>query len=338
MLVELKDLAPLLLKKERVNGDIDPAVLTNLLRGGEAANDRRKQLIKVIEQHPVLSDRDMMYRNHSERYNVGLKKAFHYVELLQNANYTDEEQAILLGALGEQVPFDLHRGMFIPTIESQGTDNQRAKWLPLAKNYKIIGAYAQTELDVRLRCKAHIPEKLGDFQVLLEAFRVRATRALRSLAESMQATTNDSNACMLLMTHTSVAHTELMLLESFMRGIENLPVGNEKTALANLCSLFGAWLINKSLGDFRQHDYLSSNQVSLVHEQIVRLLPIVRKSCILLTDAWDFTNFELNSTIGDYNGDIYRAIVKRVGDEPLNQTDVAEGYEEYLKPLIQSGL
>ncbi|KAE9038508.1 hypothetical protein PR003_g5782 [Phytophthora rubi] len=146
MRVELKDLAPLLLKKERVNGDIDPAVLTDMLRGGMAANERRKQLVKVVEQHPVLSDRDMVYRNHSERYLFGLKKAFHYVKLVHDGSYSDEEQSILLNALGEQVPFDLHREMFIPTIENQGTDEQQAKWLPLATTYRIIGAYAQTGL------------------------------------------------------------------------------------------------------------------------------------------------------------------------------------------------
>ncbi|KAG6614617.1 putative peroxisomal acyl-coenzyme A oxidase [Phytophthora cinnamomi] len=109
MPVELKDLAPLLLKKERANGDIDPKVLTNLLRGGEAANGRRKQLVNIVEQHPILSDRGMIFRNHSERYHFGLKKAFHYVKLVQDGDYTDEEQAVLLNALGEQMPFDLHR-------------------------------------------------------------------------------------------------------------------------------------------------------------------------------------------------------------------------------------
>ncbi|GMF18225.1 unnamed protein product [Phytophthora lilii] len=657
--MELKDLSPLLLKKERTNGDIDPTVLTDMLRGGKAANDRRRQLVKVVEQHPVLSDRNMVYRNHSERYNFGLKKAFHYVKLVQAGNYSDEEQAILLNALGEQVPLDLHRRMFIPTIENQGTDEQRAKWLPLAKNYRIIGAYAQTELghgsnvqgietmvtfdkstqefiidsptltsrkwwpgclgktathaiviarllldgkdmgvqsfivqirsldnhkpmpgikvrdigpkvgfnaidngdcsfdkvriprenmmmryakvlpdgtfvkpksdklvyltmvqvravlikalgerlaaattitarfsaarvqgrkpsqkvefqvldyqnqqhalfpliaiayasqfagsvvldmhnsalesiksgdagfgaklaelhavssglkawisdnagegvetcrrlcgghgfsqssnlghlfaeiagantfegtsdvlvqqharyllkvlasppssanstlflnnanvyaNTELRCKARRFEDFGDLNLLIEAFRVRATRAILSLAASMKSTKNDGNACMILMTKASTAHTELMLLESFARGMENLLLGPEKRALAAVCSLLGVWLITKSLGDFRQHDYLSSNQSGFVFEYLVRLLPIIRKNCVLLTDAWDFSDFELNSTIGRYDGDIYRALVKRVGDEPLNRTEVAAGYEEFLKPLIQSGL
>ncbi|KAG7387244.1 hypothetical protein PHYPSEUDO_014529 [Phytophthora pseudosyringae] len=659
MPVELKDLAPLLLKKERANGDINPSVLTDALRGGKAANARRKELVELIERHPVLSDRDMAYRNHSERYEFGLKKAFHYVKLLQDGGYSDEEQAILLSALGEQVPLDLHRGMFIPTMENQGTDEQRAKWLPLARSYRVIGAYAQTELghgsnvqgietvatydktsqefivdsptltsrkwwpgglgktathaiviarllldgkdrgvqsfvvqirslddhkpmpgvqvrdigpklgfnaidngdcsfrnvrvprehmmmryakvlpdgsfveprsdklvyltmvqvratlvktlgerlaaastitarfsaariqgrkpsqkgefqvldyqnqqhalfpliaityasqfagsavvamhdsalesiksgdegfaaklaelhavssglkawisekaaegveicrrlcgghgfsqssnlghlfaeiagantfegtadvlvqqharyllkvlaslpsnaesttflnslkayaDINLRCEAQASEHFSSFDLLLEAFRVRATRSLLSLAASMEATKNDSNACMILMTHVSIAHTELMLLEAFVRGIENLPPGAEKQALGSLCALFGAWLVTKSIGDFRHAEYLSSTQVQLVREQVVRLLPVVRKNCVLLTDAWDFSDFELNSTIGGYDGDIYRAIVKRVGDEPLNQTEVAAGYDKYVKPLIQASL
>lgn len=35
--------------------------------------------------------------------------------------------------------------MHIP-VQGQGTVEQKAKWLPLAKNFSIIGAYAQTEL------------------------------------------------------------------------------------------------------------------------------------------------------------------------------------------------
>lgn len=36
--------------------------------------------------------------------------------------------------------------MFIPTILSQGTPEQQAKWLPLCHSLQVIGTYAQTEL------------------------------------------------------------------------------------------------------------------------------------------------------------------------------------------------
>uniref|UniRef100_M4C1G3 Acyl-coenzyme A oxidase n=1 Tax=Hyaloperonospora arabidopsidis (strain Emoy2) TaxID=559515 RepID=M4C1G3_HYAAE len=658
--MELKDLAPRLLLKERANGDIDPNVLTNILRGGKVANDRRKHLIQTIASHPVLSDRDMMFRNHTERYEFGLKKAFYYVKLLQEGNYSDEEdQKILYKALGEPLGVDVHRAMFIPTLENQGDESQRAKWLPLAKQYKILGAYAQTELghgsnvqgietvatfdkatqefildsptltsrkwwpgglgktanhaivharltldgkdvgvqaflvqirsmhdhmplpgikvgdigpkvgfnavdngycafhkirvprenmlmryakvlsdgtfvkpqsdklvyltmvriraylietlatlmgaaatictrfsaariqgrtpdlkgefqvldyqnqqhklfpllaisyaaqfagsslkelhdsaldaikkgeprfgtklaelhavssglkawiaehvsdgietcrrlcgghgftqssnlshifaeivgantyegtfdvlvqqharyllktlallpanenstkflsqvtrysDSELRCDAETREDFDNLDLLLEAFQARAARIILMLASHMRAANNDGNACMVLMARASTSHAELILLESFIHGVRNIPSGREQQAVAQLCSLFGAWLITKSLGDFRQHDYLSSDQADLVRKQVVHLLPVIRKNCVLLTDAWDFSDFELNSTIGRYDGDIYRALVKRAADEPLNKTQVPEGYTKYLKPLIQSDL
>jgi len=41
---------------------------------------------------------------------------------------------------------ELHIGMFIPSILSQGTMEQQEKWLPACYNLDIIGTYAQTEL------------------------------------------------------------------------------------------------------------------------------------------------------------------------------------------------
>nr|XP_014344984.1 PREDICTED: peroxisomal acyl-coenzyme A oxidase 2 [Latimeria chalumnae] len=46
----------------------------------------------------------------------------------------------------EDVAFGTHSSIFIPTIMNLGTDKQIAKWVPPARNYSIIGTYAQTEL------------------------------------------------------------------------------------------------------------------------------------------------------------------------------------------------
>jgi acyl-CoA oxidase len=40
----------------------------------------------------------------------------------------------------------LHFGAFIPAIELLGSDEQVKKWIPLARELKILGAYVQTEL------------------------------------------------------------------------------------------------------------------------------------------------------------------------------------------------
>jgi len=46
----------------------------------------------------------------------------------------------------ETSPVALHTTMFIPTLESQASPEQKEKWLPKATSYEIIGTFAQTEL------------------------------------------------------------------------------------------------------------------------------------------------------------------------------------------------
>ena len=43
-------------------------------------------------------------------------------------------------------PFELHYTMFLPAIERLATEAQKEKWLPLARSFKWIGTYAQTEI------------------------------------------------------------------------------------------------------------------------------------------------------------------------------------------------
>lgn len=40
-------------------------------------------------------------------------------------------------------PYFLQLSMFITTVREQGSDEQRAYWLPLIEQWKIYGAYAQ---------------------------------------------------------------------------------------------------------------------------------------------------------------------------------------------------
>ncbi|KAF1783920.1 Acyl-coenzyme A oxidase, N-terminal [Phytophthora cactorum] len=138
--VPLHDLAPLLLRRERECSDIDVELLADALRGGREANRRRKLMVELVRRHPVLSRRDSIYQNHAQRCAAGLKKAFHYIKLVQDQRIEDpRDQQELYVALGERLPLEVHRAMFIPTLENQAAMSSKP-------NFKIIGAYAQTEL------------------------------------------------------------------------------------------------------------------------------------------------------------------------------------------------
>lgn len=45
-----------------------------------------------------------------------------------------------------QEPLGVHNVMFMPTLKSQCTAEQRKKWIPLAESFHMLGTYAQTEL------------------------------------------------------------------------------------------------------------------------------------------------------------------------------------------------
>ncbi|KAJ7038971.1 peroxisomal oxidase [Mycena alexandri] len=56
-----------------------------------------------------------------------------------------------------------------------------------------------------------------------------------------------------------------------------------------------------------------------------------------LTDAFGFSDWELDSALGVYDGKVYEALWARVQNEPLNQTEVTEAYEPSIKPLMMRG-
>ncbi|KAJ7493615.1 peroxisomal oxidase [Mycena latifolia] len=56
-----------------------------------------------------------------------------------------------------------------------------------------------------------------------------------------------------------------------------------------------------------------------------------------LSDAFGFSDWELDSALGVHDGKVYEALWARVQREPLNQTEVTEAYEASIKPMLQRG-
>ena len=56
-------------------------------------------------------------------------------------------------------PYTLQMGMFIVTIREQGSDEQQAYWLPKAKSWKIIGAYAQVMMPMNCNNSSYDAQK-----------------------------------------------------------------------------------------------------------------------------------------------------------------------------------
>ncbi|KAL4563690.1 hypothetical protein LXL04_027735 [Taraxacum kok-saghyz] len=90
------------------------------------------------------SSRPMLGRK--ELYKNSLRKVAYAWKLINDLNLSEEEVTFLRQYTDEPSYTDLQWNMFVPAIEGQGTEEQKDKWLPLAKKMQVIGCYAQTQL------------------------------------------------------------------------------------------------------------------------------------------------------------------------------------------------
>ena len=64
----------------------------------------------------------------------------------------------------------------------------------------------------------------------------------------------------------------------------------------------------------------------------------MRPDAVALVDAFDFSDTQLGSAIGKYDGNVYPALFEQAKRNPLNQKGVDWGYQQFLKPIIQNKL
>ncbi|XP_062581681.1 peroxisomal acyl-coenzyme A oxidase 1-like [Saccostrea cucullata] len=138
------------LTKERKGATFDVEKLTNTIYGGAENVRKRRYLHNLAIQDPVLSRaKPWAFRSREEEYETSLWQNIYLLKKMEEMGLKNELERMyyLEAATPSQAnAIGVHYGMFIPAIEKQGTEEQKAKWLPLAKSLKIIGTYAQTEL------------------------------------------------------------------------------------------------------------------------------------------------------------------------------------------------
>ncbi|KNC56449.1 peroxisomal acyl-coenzyme A oxidase 1 [Thecamonas trahens ATCC 50062] len=144
--LEAKHEGVALLARERAAASFNVRAMTHLLDGGEEATAEKERVAAMVEEHAVLQASDRYFVGRQESLARAMQKFKEIVRLTLAAGLDREDGVRMYYYVNEPMPTSLHHGMFIPTIQSQGTDEQRAEWLPLAAMFSIIGAYAQTEL------------------------------------------------------------------------------------------------------------------------------------------------------------------------------------------------
>ena len=59
---------------------------------------------------------------------------------------------------------------------------------------------------------------------------------------------------------------------------------------------------------------------------------------VSLVDSFDIHDQSLLSTLGAYDGQVYKRMFESALESPLNKTDVSPAYQKYIKPILKSSL
>merc|ERR1711948_229697 len=84
-------------------------------------------------------------------------------------------------------------------------------------------------------------------------------------------------------------------------------------------------------GDFVAAGVLPGSAKNQVLKRTKQLLTEIRPLAVPIVDAWNIPDFVVNSCLGRYDGRYIEALYESTKFEPLNQTDVSEGYYKHLQ-------
>ncbi|PVU98917.1 hypothetical protein BB560_001601 [Smittium megazygosporum] len=134
------------LSLERQKANFSTSEMDVFMNGKEYI-ERKQKALNILRAEPEIFDqRDIYFMSRTEKIEKSLKQEKRIIELLRERKIDSTDISMLYSILDWSSPFDLSRGMFMPTIESQGTEEQKEVFLKPALDYRITGCYAQTEM------------------------------------------------------------------------------------------------------------------------------------------------------------------------------------------------
>ncbi|CAJ1943312.1 unnamed protein product [Sphenostylis stenocarpa] len=177
---------------------------------------------------------------------------------------------------------------------------------------------------------------------VLGAFEARAAKKLVTCAKNLSKFTNPEEGFQELsvdLVEAAVAHCQLIVVSKFIEKLQqDIPGKGVKHQLELLCSIYALSLLHKHLGDFLSTGCITPKQGSLANDLLRSLYSQVRPNAIGLVDAFNYTDHFLGSVLGRYDGDVYPKLYEEAWKDPLNDSVVPDGFQEYIRPMLKQQL
>mmetsp|Transcript_41662 Transcript_41662/g.48090 ORF Transcript_41662/g.48090 Transcript_41662/m.48090 type:complete len:220 (+) Transcript_41662:3-662(+) len=125
-----------------------------------------------------------------------------------------------------------------------------------------------------------------------------------------------------------------MIREAF-HNLDNSEFLNEKTrpTIEKFLQIYTIYTILDELASFLYGDFFEEHDVEEIRQSFRDLCHVVRKNAIGIVDSFGYTDDDLMSVLGSFDGDVYNKLINIVRKNPLNKSNTLPGYFDYIKPL-----
>jgi acyl-CoA oxidase len=135
-----------ILAQERRQSPLDVTELSHHLLSRDGFLERQSRIVTILATDALFDKKNQLNLSRPARFHLGLARTKKLRRLAHAHGWSAAEYVVAEYLVDEMSPYHLHWGMFTSAIQQQGTEAQRAEWLPRAGRFEVLGCYAQTEM------------------------------------------------------------------------------------------------------------------------------------------------------------------------------------------------
>lgn len=137
------------------------------------------------------------------------------------------------------------------------------------------------------------------------------------------------NSLLVFFYNLSRAHSQYLVVKSFYETIHSTNASSELdpetlAILAKLFRLYALYTLEHEASEFFISGACTVRQIQLARTNaVMKLLEEIRPHAVRLVDSWDFPDWQLDSSLGRYDGRVYEDMFYRAAElNPLNKLTV----------------